>query len=96
MRDEAQRSTKQTEESKEGGMIPTENIWKDFDDWYKSIWSDFSRIDQEIDRRFKEYSDFMFKNRQMQLEDIKRDQKPQIKAAGAQGTSQEVARKPGE
>lgn len=80
-----------TEESKEGGMIPSENMWKDFDDWSKTIFSDFNKIDHEIDRRFKDYSDFMNKNRQMQLEDIRKDEKKQIKGAG---TSQDLAKRP--
>ena len=36
----------------EGGIMPRMDLWKDFDDWYKSIFEDFSRIDQEMDRRF--------------------------------------------
>jgi hypothetical protein len=51
------------EESKrEGGMMPSESLWGNVDDWYKSIWSDFQKIDQEMDRRFRDYSDFIFKN----------------------------------
>jgi len=52
------------EESKKGevsqserGIIPSQDLWKDFDDWYKSIFEDYSRIDQEMDRRFKDFSE---------------------------------------
>ncbi len=39
----------------EGGIMPRMDLWKDFDDWHKSIFEDFSRIDQEMDRRFREF-----------------------------------------
>lgn len=96
MKEEKAATTKEMkgmEESKGNeSILPTESLWKDFDDWYKSIWSDFGRIDQEIDRRFKEYSDFMFKNRQRQLEDFRKEseKKPQLKASGE--TSQQLAK----
>jgi hypothetical protein len=51
----------------EGGFMPRMDLWKDFDDWYKSIFEDFSRIDQEMDRRFRDFSDSMFKNQERQL-----------------------------
>jgi hypothetical protein len=46
----------------EGGIMPRMDLWKDFDDWYKSIFEDFSRIDQEMDKRFRDFSESMFKN----------------------------------
>lgn len=69
-------------ESMEGGIMPRMDLWKDFDDWYKSIFDDFSRIDQEMDRRFREYSESIFKNRERQLEEFRKifEQTPSAKA----------------
>jgi hypothetical protein len=32
-------------ETMEGGIMPRMDLWKDFDDWHKSIFDDFSKID---------------------------------------------------
>jgi hypothetical protein len=48
----------------EGGIMPRMDLWKDFDDWYKSIFEDFSTIDKEMDKRFRDFSDSMFKNQE--------------------------------
>ena len=56
----------------ERGIIPSLDLWKDFDDWYKSIFEDYSRIDQEMDRRFKDFSEQMMKNRNRQLEEFRK------------------------
>lgn len=55
-------------ENLEGGIMPKMDLWKDFDDWYKSIFDDYSKIDQEMDRRFRDFSEMMNKNREHQLE----------------------------
>ena len=55
-------------ENLEGGIMPKMDLWKDFDDWYKSIFDDYSKIDQEMDRRFRDFSEMMNKNRERQLE----------------------------
>ena len=77
MKDVSGQQQKQMEESKAGqgesGMLPRGELWRDFDDWYKSIWEDYNRIDQEIERRFRDFSEMMFKNRQRQLEDFRRE-----------------------
>ena len=57
----------------EGGIMPRMDLWKDFDDWYKSIFEDYSRIDQEMDRRFRDFSDTMFKNQELQIEEFKKE-----------------------
>ena len=75
------------EEGKQGeGELSREFLWKDFEDWSRSMWQDYSRIDQEMDRRFRDFSDLMFKNRQRMLEDFKRDfeQRPALTTGGAQ------------
>lgn len=53
--------------------MPRMDLWKDFDDWYKSIFEDFSRIDQEMDRRFRDFSDTMFKNQELKIEEFKKE-----------------------
>jgi hypothetical protein len=77
------------EESKKGevsqterGIMPSMDLAKDFDDWNKSIFEDYSRIDQGMDKRFREFSDLMLKNRQRQLEDFRKsfEQTPSAKA----------------
>ena len=55
-------------ENLEGGIMPKMDLWKDFDDWYKSIFDDYSKIDQEMDRRFRDFSEMMNKNRERPLE----------------------------
>ena len=69
-------------QSAERGIMPSMDLWKDFDDWYKSIFEDYSKIDQEMDRRFREFSDVMNKNRQRQLQEFKKvfEQTPSAKA----------------
>ena len=69
-------------QSAERGIMPSMDLWKDFDDWYKSIFEDYSKIDQEMDRRFREFSDVMNKNRQRQLSEFKKvfEQTPSAKA----------------
>jgi hypothetical protein len=44
--------------------MPKMDLWKDFDDWYKSIFEDFSTIDREMDKRFRDFSESMFKNQE--------------------------------
>jgi len=61
----------------EGGIMPRMDLWKDFDDWYKSIFEDFSRIDQEMDRRFRDFNDSMFKNQERQIEEFKKEMEKQ-------------------
>lgn len=62
------------EEGKLGeGELSTESLWKDFEDWSRTMWQDYSRIDQEMDRRFRDFSELMNKNRQRMLEEFKRD-----------------------
>jgi hypothetical protein len=64
-------------EGLEGGIMPRGYLWKDFDDWYKSIFEDYSKIDQEMDRRFREFSDMMFKNQERQIEQFKKEMERQ-------------------
>ncbi len=59
--------------------MPRMELWKDFDDWYKSIFEDFSHIDQEMDRRFRDFSDIMFKNQERQIEEFKKEMEKQRK-----------------
>jgi hypothetical protein len=73
--------------SMEGGIMPRKDLWKDFDDWYKSIFEDYSKIDQEMDRRFREFSDLINKNRERQLDDFRKEmdrsnQQRSIKSGG--------------
>jgi len=63
----------------EGGIMPRMDLWKDFDDWYKSIFEDFSRIDQEMDRRFRDFSEPMFKNQERQIEEFRKEMEKQRK-----------------
>ncbi len=68
-KEERQQQRSGGEEQKETGFM---NEWfKDFDEMSKSLFGDFSKIDQEIDRRFKDFSDMMEKNRQRQLQEFK-------------------------
>ena len=87
MKDE---SVKQREESKGTEMSTGFDMWKDFDEWNKSIFGDFSKIDQEIDRRFKDFSEMMEKNRLKQLEDFKREREVRQKALGSGGAQQKA------
>ncbi len=82
MRDVQSKEEVKKGETMEGGIMPRMDLWKDFDDWYKSIFDDFSKIDQEMDRRFRDFSEMMNKNRERQLEDFKRifEQTPSAKA----------------
>ncbi len=56
------------------------DLFRDFDRWQGSLWEDFSRMDREFDRRFKQFEREMFHNRQLQLEDFRNQmkQRPQI------------------
>jgi hypothetical protein len=67
----------------ERGLLPREDLWKDFDDWYKSIWEDFSLIDREIDRRFRDFSNMMFENRRRQIEDFRKEMEGRAITSGA-------------
>jgi hypothetical protein len=87
--------------SMEGGIMPRMDLWKDFDDWYKSIFEDYSRIDQEMDRRFREFSEVINKNRERQIEEFRKEmerlnQQRAIKSGGESktGASQQVAKRP--
>jgi hypothetical protein len=76
-KDQPMKDVQSKEESKkgetiEGGIMPRMDLWKDFDDWHKSIFDDFSKIDQEMDIRFRNFSDMMNKNRERQLEDFRK------------------------
>lgn len=76
-KDQPMKDVQSKEESKkgeniEGGIMPRMDLWKDFDEWYKSIFDDFSKIDQEMDIRFRNFSDMMNKNRERQLEDFRK------------------------
>lgn len=76
-KDQPMKDVQSKEESKkgetlEGGIMPRMNLWKDFDDWHKSIFDDFSKIDQEMDSRFREFSDMINKNRERQLEEFRK------------------------
>lgn len=91
----------------EGGIMPRQDLWKDFDDWYKSIFEDYSRLDQEMDRRFRDFSDMMFKNQERQIESFRKEmerqqqqwrkleqeggQKKAISGGAGAGTQQQVA-----
>ena len=90
-------------ETFEGGIMPRMDLWKDFDDWYKSIFDDFSKIDQEMDRRFRDFSESMNKNRERQLEEFRKffDKTASAKAikqeeSGAQGQQQVAKRAEGD
>lgn len=90
MKDESSRAgSTQMEESKQGGGmdIHRDFLSGEFNDWYKSIWEDFSKIDQDIDRRFRNFSDFMSKNQQKQLESFRRemDQRPALTSGSETG-----------
>jgi hypothetical protein len=76
-KDQPMKDVQSKEESKkgeamEGGIMPRMDLWKDFDDWHKSIFDDFSKIDLEMDSRFREFSDMISKNRERQLEDFRK------------------------
>jgi hypothetical protein len=76
-KDQPMKDVQSKEESKkgeamEGGIMPRMDLWKDFDDWHKSIFDDFSKIDLEMDSRFREFSDMINKNRERQLEDFRK------------------------
>ena len=60
---------REEQKSGEGGFL--HDYFKEFDEMSKSLFGDFSKIDQEIDRRFKEYSEMMEKNRQRQLQEFR-------------------------
>jgi hypothetical protein len=86
-------------ETMEGGIMPRMDLWKDFDDWHKSIFDDFSKIDQEMDRRFRDFSDMINKNRERQLEDFRKtfEQTPSAKALKQEETGaaeKQLAKKP--
>lgn len=82
MKDVQSKEESKKGETLEGGIMPRMNLWKDFDDWHKSIFDDFSKIDQEMDSRFREFSDMINKNRERQLEEFRKifDQTPSAKA----------------
>ena len=63
----------------EGGIMPRMDLLKDFDDMQKSIFEDFSHIDQEMDRRFRNFSDTMFKNQELQIQEFKKEMEKQRK-----------------
>ena len=83
--------SKEKEEVKEHSDRGTLGHWKDFDEMSRSIWDDYSRLDQEMDKRFRHFSDLMFKNRELQLEDFKREaeKKPMIKGEGQKALGQQ-------
>ena len=72
MKDVQSKEESKKGENIEGGIMPRMDLWKDFDEWYKSIFDDFSKIDQEMDIRFRNFSDMMNKNRERQLEDFRK------------------------
>jgi len=82
MRDVQSKEEVKKGETMEGGIMPRMDLWKDFDDWHKSIFDDFSKIDTEMDRRFRDFSEMINKNRERQLEDFKKifEQTPSAKA----------------
>lgn len=71
---EAGRETSRREEQKSGGGSEggfMHDYFKEFDEMSKGLFGDFSKIDQEIERRFKDFSDTMEKNRQRQLQEFR-------------------------
>lgn len=75
------------------------DIFRDFDEWTKSIFEDYTRLDQEMDRRFREFRERMMVDQKKQIEQFKKEfeSKPQaikseqLKAAAPSG---EVATRP--
>lgn len=50
-----------------GGLFGS--VFKDIEDFQKSIWDDYSRIEHDMEKRFKEYSDLIEQNRQRQIQE---------------------------
>ena len=44
-----------------------------FDELHKSMWEDFSRMEQEMERRFHMFDDLMERNRQEQVQEKKKE-----------------------
>lgn len=47
------------------------DIWRDFDEWNRNIFGDYSRIESEMDRRFRDFSDLMLRNRERTREELR-------------------------
>ena len=60
----------QMKEEMKSGEIGTKkeglfgNLFRDRDDFQRSIWDDYSRIDRDMESRFKDFSDLIEQNRQ--------------------------------
>lgn len=84
MKDETSRKVATTgrEETKDTSVLP--QSFRFFEDWDRTIMEDFQRIDSEIDRRFRDFQDTMFRNRDLQLEDFRKDFQSRPKLTGLQ------------
>ena len=65
--------SKKTEEIKKGEQTSQSgmDIWRDFDEWNRNIFGDYSRIESEMDRRFRDFSDLMLRNRERTREELR-------------------------
>lgn len=57
------------------------DFWKD---WQNRMWEDYNRIEKDLNKKFEEFNDRMFKNRKLQLEEKQKEQEGRV-ATKAEG-----------